>query len=159
VELAVGLRGYQELLVSEKDLASLAGNSGVDVLPTQSSFTAQKATTFGLGPDRAVCLPTEPISPVDQRGLQHGLPAHLVTPFAFSSWRRSKCPWVSVRTLCTQSLSSRMRSSPFQRSPIRRLRLSTPHPPDPAQEIRACGPCDTPFFTNKRYLRRPEIFF
>jgi fluoroacetyl-CoA thioesterase len=34
VELEVGMRGYEELLVSEKDLASFAGNVGVDVLST-----------------------------------------------------------------------------------------------------------------------------
>jgi predicted thioesterase len=34
VELEVGVRGYEELLVSEKDLAGFAGNVGVDVLST-----------------------------------------------------------------------------------------------------------------------------
>jgi fluoroacetyl-CoA thioesterase len=34
VELEKGLRGYEELVVSEKDLASFAGNVGVDVLST-----------------------------------------------------------------------------------------------------------------------------
>jgi len=34
VELEVGVRGYEELVVSEKDLASFTGNVGVDVLST-----------------------------------------------------------------------------------------------------------------------------
>ncbi|MFO7599389.1 MAG: hypothetical protein R6X27_06210 [Candidatus Desulfacyla sp.] len=34
VELEVGARGYEEWVVSEKDLASFAGNVGVDVLST-----------------------------------------------------------------------------------------------------------------------------
>jgi fluoroacetyl-CoA thioesterase len=34
MDLVVGLKGYEELLVSEKDLASFAGNVGVDVLST-----------------------------------------------------------------------------------------------------------------------------
>ena len=34
MDLEVGLKGYEELLVSEKDLASFAGNVGVDVLST-----------------------------------------------------------------------------------------------------------------------------
>ncbi|MFC1579508.1 thioesterase family protein [Thermodesulfobacteriota bacterium] len=34
MELEVGLSGYEELVVTEKDLASFAGNIGVDVLST-----------------------------------------------------------------------------------------------------------------------------
>jgi len=34
MDLEVGLMGYQELLVSERDLASFAGNVGVNVLST-----------------------------------------------------------------------------------------------------------------------------
>lgn len=34
MEIEVGLKGYRELVVTEKDLASFAGNVGVDVLST-----------------------------------------------------------------------------------------------------------------------------
>jgi len=34
MDLEVGLKGYEELVVSEKDLASFVGNLGVDVLST-----------------------------------------------------------------------------------------------------------------------------
>jgi predicted thioesterase len=62
MDLEVGLRGCQELVVSEKDLASFAGNVGVDVLSTHRvvllmEMAARKAI-LGRIPEGKITLGT-----------------------------------------------------------------------------------------------------
>ena len=62
MELEVGLRGHEELVVSERDLASFAGNAGVDVLSTHRIVLlmemAARNAVLGRIPEGKIALGT-----------------------------------------------------------------------------------------------------
>jgi len=74
MDLEVGLRGYKELVVSERDLASFAGNVGVDVLSTHRVVLlmemAARDAIVGRIPEGKITLGTR----IDIRHLAAALP-------------------------------------------------------------------------------------
>ena len=78
MDLEVGLRGYKELVVSERDLASFAGNVGVDVLSTHRVVLlmemAARDAILGRIPEGKITLGTR----IDIRHFAAALPGSLV---------------------------------------------------------------------------------